>query len=153
MHLCPPLSNPFCLTLLLHGAAVPDATTTIADEETPLAGLVTLAELLEALHQYEGIEDVELPEDFQWIDHDYAQAIYWGLAEALVIDTEDEPLDPDEIVTVALLREVLENFVEYKGADLTVTVDDEDDMIVMDLGERLTIFYGELESALADKAA
>lgn len=134
------------------GAAVPDATTTIADEETPLAGLVTLAELLEALRQYEGIEDMELPEDFQWIDHDYAQAIYWGLDEALVIDTEDEPLDPDEIVTVALLREVLENFVEYKGADLTVTVDGEDDMIVMDLGERLAVFYGELEAALAAKA-
>jgi uncharacterized protein (UPF0218 family) len=56
-------------------------------------------------------------------------------------------------VTVALLREVLENFVEYKGADLTVTVEGEDDMIVMDLGERLTVFYGELEAALADQAA
>ena len=96
---------------------------------------------------------MELPEDFQWIDHDYAQAIYWGLDEALVIDTEDEPFDPDEIVTVALLREVLENFVEYKGADLTVTVEGEDDMIVMDLGERLTVFFGELEAALASKAA
>ena len=132
----------------------PDAaTTTIEDEETPLAGLISTAELLEALRQYEGVEDVELPEDFQWIDHDYAQAIYWGLDEALVIDTEDEPFDPDEIVTVALLREVLENFVEYKGADLTVTVEGEDDMIVMDLGERLTVFYSELEAALADQAA
>ena len=78
---------------------------------------------------------------------------FWGLAEALVIDTEDAPLDPDEIVTVALLREVLENFVEYKGADLTVAVDGEDDMLVMDLGERLTVFYGELEAALAAQAA
>ncbi len=129
------------------------ATTTIEDEETPLAGLISTAELLEALRQYEGIEDVELPEDFQWADHDYAQAIFWGLAEALVIDTEDAPLDPDEIVTVALLREVLENFVEYKGADLTVAVDGEDDMLVMDLGERLTVFYGELEAALAAQAA
>ena len=56
-------------------------------------------------------------------------------------------------MTVALLREVLENFVEYKGADLTVTVEGEDDMIVMDLGERLTVFYSELEAALADQAA
>ena len=130
------------------------ATTSIEDEETPLAGLVTLAELLEALRQYEGIEDVELPEDFQWADHDYAQAIYWGLEEALVIDTEDAPLDPDEIVTIALLREVLENFVAYKGlTDFPVTVEGEDDMIVIDLGERLTVFYGELETALAAKAA
>ncbi len=130
------------------------ATTTIEDETVPLAGLVTLAELLEALREYEGIEDVELPEDFQWIDHEYAQAIYWGLEEALVIDTKDDPLDPDEIVTVALLREVLENFVAYKGlTDFPVTVEGEDDMIVMDLGERLTVFYGELEAALAAKAA
>ncbi len=128
-------------------------TTTITDEETPLAGLVTLAKLLETLRQYEGVEDVELPEDYQWADHDYAQAIYWALDEALVLDTEDDPLDPDELVTVAILREVLENFVEYKGADLTVTVDGEDDMIVMDLGERLTVFYSELEAALADQAA
>ena len=129
------------------------AGTTIEDEEVPLAGLVTLAQLLEELRQYEDIEDVELPEDFQWLDHEYAQAICWGLDEALVFDTEDEPLDPDEIVTVALLREVLENFVEYKGADLTVTVEGEDDMIVMDLGERLTVFYGELEAALEAQAA
>ncbi len=131
-----------------------DATTTIEDEETPLAGLISTAELLEALREYEGIEDVELPEDFQWADHDYAQAIYWGLEEALVIDTEDAPLDPDEIVTIALLREVLENFVAYKGlTDFPVTVEGEDGMIVMDLGERLTVFYGELETALAAKAA
>ena len=129
-------------------------TTTIEDEETPLAGLISTAELLEALREYEGIEDVELPEDFQWADHDYAQAIYWGLEEALVIDTEDAPLDPDEIVTIALLREVLENFVAYKGlTDFPVTVEGEDDMIVMDLGERLTAFLGELEAALAFKAA
>ncbi len=134
-------------------AAAPADATTIEDEEIPLAGLVTLAELLEALRQYEGIEDMELPEDFQWADHDYAQAIYWALDEALVIDTEDDPLDPDELVTVAILREVLESFAEYKGlTDFVVTVEGEDDMIVMDLGERLTVFYGELEAALAAKA-
>ena len=130
-----------------------DTGTTIEDDEVPLAGLVTLAQLLEELRQYEDIEDVELPEDFQWLDHEYAQAIYWGLQEALVVDTEDDPLDPDEIVTVALLREVLENFVEYMGVDLTVTIEGEEDMIVMDLGERLSVFYGELEAALEGKAA
>ncbi len=134
-------------------AAAPADATTIEDEEIPLAGLISTAELLEALRQYEGIEDVELPEDFQWADHDYAQAIYWALDEALVIDTEDDPLDPDELVTVAILREVLESFAEYKGlTDFVVTVEGEDDMIVMDLGERLTVFYGELEAALAAKA-
>ena len=53
-----------------------DTGTIIEDEEIPLAGLVSIAQLLEELRQYEGIEDVELPEDFQWLDHDYAQAIY-----------------------------------------------------------------------------
>lgn len=123
-------------------------TVTIADQEVPLAGLTPLHMLLEELRQYEKVEDVELPEDFKWLDHEYAQAIYWGLQEELVADAEEEPLDPDEVITVALLREVLTNFVEYKGADLAVTLDGEDDEIVFDLGKRLTAFYAELEASL-----
>ena len=46
------------------------------------------------------------------VDHEFAQAIYWGLQEELVSDTEETPFNPEEIVTVALLREVLVNFVE-----------------------------------------
>ena len=130
-------------------------TTTLEDQEVPLAGLMPVAQLLEELRQYAEIEDVELPEDFKWIDHEYAQAIYWGLQEELVADTEEEPFDPDEVVTVALLRDVLTNFVElYKGLENFVfTLEGEDDEIVMDLGERLTVFYGELEEALKATAA
>ena len=51
------------------------------------------------------------------------------------------------------MREVLVNFVEYKGADLTVTLAGEDDEMVMDLGERLTAFYAELEAALENQEA
>ena len=126
---------------------------TIEDQEVPLAGLMPVAQLLEELRQYEEIADIELPEDFKWIDHEYAQAIYWGLQEELVADTEEEPLDPDEVVTVALLREVLTNFVELcKGLkDFVFTLEGEDDELVMDLGERLTVFYAELEAYLENQ--
>ena len=132
--------------------------TTIEDQEVPLAGLMPVAQLLEELRQYEKIEEIELPEDFKWIDHEYAQAIYWGLQKELVVDTEEDPLDPDEVITVGLMREVLTNYVELcKGLDdFVITLEGEDDEFVMDLGERLTAFYGELEAALRaqeDKAA
>lgn len=122
-------------------------TATIEDEAVPLAGIVTLAEMLEELRQREEIAEIELPEDFKFIDHDYAQALYWALAEDLVADTEEEPLDPDEIVTVGLMKKVLDSYVGvYKSyEDFVVAVEGEPDELVMDLGERLTAFYGELE--------
>ena len=149
------------------GTTIPDAgipladdpaVTTIADEEVPLAGLVTLAGLLEELRQYEGIGELELPEDFQWADHEYAQAIYWGLQEELVVDTEDDPLDPEELLTLGLMREVLTNFVElYKGLeDFAVELDGEDEAVVADYADmvsRLALFYEALEAALEAKAA
>ena len=128
-------------------------TATIADEETPLAGILALADLLNALYEHEGIEAAELPEGFKWPDHVYAQAIRWGLEEQLVTDTEDDPLDPDELLTVGLMREVLVNFAElYKGLDsFQVTAEGEDEDLVLDLGERLTAFYVELEEALKEQ--
>lgn len=127
----------------------PEAETVSIDDETvPLAGIVTLAQMLEEMRVHEQAEDVELPADFKFIDHEYAQAIYWALERQLVVDTEDEPLDPDAIVTVGLVRQVQENFVTYykvlKG--FTVDVEGEEDEIVMDLGERLSAFYEDLEA-------
>lgn len=130
-------------------ADLPGETAEIADEEVPLAGLVSLAQLLDALYRHEDSPAVELPEEFPFAEHDYAAAICWGLDNALVLSTEEEPLDPDEIITVALLREVLENFVAYKGVELTVTVDGEDDELVMDLGDRLNAFFQLLDEAAA----
>lgn len=131
----------------------PDADTVdIEDEEVPLAGMMSTAQLLEELRVREEIADVELPEDFKFMDHDYAQAIFWALSEELVADTEEEPLDPDEIVTVGLMRKVLNAFaVNCKGyEDFATAIEGEDDEIVIDLGERLNLFYEELEQYAAE---
>jgi len=133
----------------------PPAVTVIEDQEVPLAGLLPVAQLLEELRQYAEAPDAELPEDFKWLDHEFAQAIYWGLQEELVSDTEETPFNPEEVVTVALLREVLVNFAERCMGldDFAVTLEGEDGEMVMDTGARLTAFYGRLEAALLDEAA
>lgn len=124
----------------------PDAAT-IADQEVSLAGLMPVTQLLEELRPHE-----EIPEDFKRLDHKYAQAIYWGLQEGLVTDTVEKPLDPDEVLTVGLLREVLANFVKLcKGCGFAITLAGEDDEVVMDLGQRLTAFYGELDAHLENQ--
>jgi hypothetical protein len=131
------------------------ATTVIEDQEVPLAGLLPVAQLLEELRQYAEVPEAELPEDFKWLDHEFAQAIYWGLQEELVSDTVEAPFNPEEVVTVALLREVLVNFAERCMGldDFAVTLEGEDGEMVMDTGARLTAFYGRLEAALLDEAA
>ncbi len=57
-------------------------------------------------------------------------------------DTGEEPLDPDAVITVAFMRDVLVNYVElYLGLDdFVVTLEGEDDEMVMDLGVRLADF-------------
>lgn len=93
---------------------------------------------------------MHIPDGFPFADHEYAEAICWGLDNALVFHTEEEPLDPDEIVTVGLMREVLTNFVAYRGVEeFTVELAGADDEIVMDLGERLVVFYAQLAEAEA----
>ena len=46
---------------------------------------------------------------------------------------------------MALLREVLESYVAFKNIDFTVTMTGEDDELVLDLSERLNMFFAELE--------
>lgn len=131
------------------------AVTVIEDQEVPLAGLLPLHQLLEELRLHEEIPEAELPADFKWLDHEHAQAIYWGLQEQLVADTGEEPLDPDAVITVALMRDVLVNYAElYLGLDdFVVTLEGEDDEMVMDLGVRLAAFYAELETFLSAGSA
>ena len=118
-----------------------DADTTIDDETTPLAGIVTEAQLLDELYKHEGSPEVETVE--KYASHEYAPAISWALANAIVVDDED--FDPDKAVTVVLLREVLTGYVAYKDIDFTVTVTGEDDELVLDLSEHLNMFFAELE--------
>lgn len=124
------------------------APVTIADEAVPLAGLLSLAQLLDELYRHEDRPAVDLPEGFPFASHEYAPAICWALDNALVVNTEAEPLDPDELLTVGLLRKVLTNYALLKGQeDFVVELTGEDDDLVLDLGERLTVFYAQLEAA------
>lgn len=122
-------------------------TTVITDEPIPLAGLITRAQLLAELYRYEQRPEVVLPEEFDFAEHEYALAICWGLENALETHSEDDPYLPDDLLTVGVLREVLVNFVAYKGIeDLEFTVEGEDDELVMDLDVRLAAFYELLEA-------
>lgn len=124
------------------------APVTIADEAVPLAGLLSVAQLLDELYRHEDRPAVVLPEGFPFASHEYAPAICWALDNALVVNTEAEPLDPDELLTVGLLRKVLTNYALFKGQeDFVVELTGEDDDLVLDLGERLTVFYAQLEAA------
>ena len=124
------------------------APVTIADEAVPLAGLLSVAQLLDELYRHEDRPAVVLPEGFPFASHEYAPAIYWALDSTLVVNTEAEPLDPDELLTVGLLRKVLTNYALFKGQeDFVVELTGEDDDLVLDLGERLTVFYAQLEAA------
>ena len=124
------------------------------EEEIPLAGLTAICQLLDELYRYEESPAAELPEEFPFAEHDYAQAICWSLDSALVFDTEEEPFDPDELLTAGILREVLSRFAARKGIEeLEFTVDGEDEDLIMDLGDQLSTFYTLLEEALADTAA
>ncbi len=69
----------------------------------------------------------------------------WAVANEIV----DEEDDPEEIVTVAILKDVMTNYAEYLGTTFDVVIEDEDDMIVMNCGEILAEFYASLEDAAA----
>lgn len=125
-------------------------TTTIENEAVPLAaGPVTRAEFLDYLWRHEGqpandgvctFTDVE-------DDHEYILALAWaeqtGIAEAY----DDGTFLPDELVTVAAVREFLSNFAEVFGLEVEVddlaTLTGEDDEAVLNCDEVIAEFFGE----------
>lgn len=123
--------------------------TTIEDSEIPLAGLISVAQLLDVLRRHEEISDTELPEDFPWAGHEYAQAICWGLETELVADTVDNPFDPDEIVTVAILRKIMTQYAGYLNTTFDVIIEDADDMPAMNCDGILAEFFAKLEEQAA----
>ena len=116
-----------------------DDTTTIDDEAIPLAGLISRAQLVSYLYAHEGSPDGEDAED------EYALAWVWGVENEIV----DEGDDPEEIVTVAILREIMTAYAKFLDTTFDVVIEEDDDMPVMNCDEILAEFYASLE----DKAA
>ena len=131
--------------------------TTIDDEAVPLAaGPVTRAEFIDYLWRHEGepasagvctFTDVENT-------HEFFAALCWadenGVAEAYfdAQGHEDGTFEPDELVTVEAVRDILDNFAQVFGtnavaADDLTTLSGEDDEAVLNCDEVLAEFFGE----------
>jgi hypothetical protein len=129
-----------------------DDLTTIDDEAVPLAaGPVTRAEFVDYLWRHEGepapATDTVLFTDVT-TEHEYAPAIAWAQSVGLISSYEDGSFQPDELVTVAAVRDILDNFAQVFGtnavavADLT-TLRGEEDEAVLNCDEILAEFFGE----------
>lgn len=133
--------------------------TEIDDVAVPLAsGPVTRAEFIDYLWRHEGEPEggvctfTDVP-----ADHDYVLALGWAQANGIAVAYEDGSFEPDELVTVAAVRELLGNFAEVFGtnavdvAELT-TLTGDDDEAVLNCDEILAEFFGE-EYAAGEIAA
>ena len=136
----------------------------VDDPIIPLAaGPVTRAQFVDYLWRHEGSPEAAAP-TFTDVpaDHEFAPAIGWVQANDIV---SGETFRPDELVTVADVRAILDSFAQVFGtnavdaADLTtLTVDDGEAM--MNCGQVLAEFFGEeyelpedLDSLETDDAA
>lgn len=108
-----------------------ESATTIADEETPLSGLTTLGELVSYLYTQEGSPDGEDAEG------EYTLAMAWAVAKEIV----PEDADPEEIVTGAILRDVMTAYAELLDTTFDVEIEVEDDVPVMNCDEILSAFF------------
>ncbi|WP_304433042.1 hypothetical protein [Acutalibacter muris] len=120
----------------------------IDDPAVPLAaGPVTRGEFLDYLWRHEGEPAAAAP-DFTDVpgDHEYAPAIGWaqsiGILERVA---PGDSFDPDELVTVAAVRDILIEFAEYAGMEMPelATLMGEDDEAVLNCDEILAEFFGE----------
>lgn len=134
-----------------------DTDVTIDDQAVPLAaGPVTRAQFIDYLWRHEGEPDSEGVCTFTDVEdtHEHFDALCWaeenGVAEAY-LDAEgheDGTFEPDELVTVAAVREFLDNFAGVFGtnavavADLT-TLTGEDGEAVLNCDQVLAEFFGE----------
>ncbi len=109
--------------------------TVIEDDEIPLAGLISRAQLVSFLYAHEGSPDGADAEG------EYVKAFAWAVV-CEIVDGED---DPEEIVTVAILRRVMVRYAGYLGVSFDIPIEGEDDLPVMNCGEILTAFYASVE--------
>ncbi|MBD5133936.1 MAG: hypothetical protein HDT38_05640 [Clostridiales bacterium] len=113
-----------------------EPTIEIDDPTVPLAeGPVTCGEFVDYLWRHEGEPEVEVVGD-----HEYAPAISWAHSIEII---PDDGFDPDELVTVAFVRDILANFAVYSDMvmpELTTLKGDEDEA-VLNCHEVLAEFY------------
>lgn len=114
-------------------------TTAIENQEVPLAGLVSRGALIAYLYVHEGSPDGEDAEG------EYTKAMAWAAAN----DIADGDADPEEIVTAAMLRDVLTRYARFLDAAFTLEIPGEDDALVMNCDEILEKFFEDLEKQAA----
>lgn len=129
-------------------APVIDETVEIDDPAVPLAaGPVTRGEFIDYLWRHEGEPEAAAPTytDVS-ADYEYAPAIGWaqsiGILDRVV---SEDSFDPDELVTVAAVRDILADFAQYAGMEMPelTTLAGEDDEAVLNCDEILAQFFGE----------
>ncbi len=142
-------------------------TTTIEDEETPLAGLLTRADAIGYLWEQTGSPEADLS-DFADVpeDHYWAAAIGWAQDMGIALPDEEGNFRPDDLVLRTSdepegeLQEFLNRYAVFAGVELEegerfITLEGEAGDILM--GEEAQAifdqFFAELEAALEAKAA
>ncbi len=116
------------------GGMTGDGSTGIEDQAVPLAGIIMIRDVLEELYKFEGSPDGEDAEG----EHD--KAVAWAIIGGII----DEDADPEEIVTVAILRDILTRHGDRRGVKFTLAIEGGDDDIVMECGEILTEWFAVL---------
>ena len=126
-------------------------TVEIDDPAVPLAsGPVTRAEFIDYLWRHEGEPASDGVCTFTDVaaDHEFILALAWAEQNGLAEAYEDGTFQPDELVTVAAVRDILDNFADVFGtnvvaADDLTTLTGEEDEAVLNCDEVLAEFFGE----------
>lgn len=135
-----PQPGPTVPPTLPEPSVVEDPQVEIDEPAVPLAaGPVTQGEFVDYLWRHEGEPEAEpIVAD----DHEYAPAISWAQSAGII---DAETFDADDLVTVAMVRDILTRFALY--ADMAMpeltTLADDDDEAVLNCDEILAEFFGE----------
>lgn len=120
---------------------IDDPVIDIDDPAVPLAaGPVTCGEFIDYLWRHEGEPEADIV-----VDHEYAPAISWALSIGII---SDDSFEPDELVTVAAVQDILANYAQYLDVAMPelTTLTGEEDEAVLNCDEVLAEFFGEERS-------